>query len=237
TPSVSLGTVKKFPVAESTMKQLKRSFCTNVPSSYVESLIDEVATKIGVELDKDIYHIKLADSTQPDSTIACKCVVKEDKKLNLLKASIELNPLRNMALDISCLDKNLDLRLMLCTKRSLTDLTDDEMHSIKTLINQAVLDPDVKGGLRWSLGKASSGDRYSVVGVWHTIVTIYESPSLRLKVRHADRFDFRTATGEVTKEIILKLKGVLSKLQEEVDRNSITDMLKDNLKLIWNHFL
>lgn len=36
---------------------------------------------------------------------------------------LELNRLRHMIIDISCLDKDLDLRLMLCSKRSITILT------------------------------------------------------------------------------------------------------------------
>lgn len=88
---------------------------------------------------------------------------------------------------------------------------DDEIRSIRDLINSAVLDTSVKGGLRWSFGKASA-EKYEVVGVWHTIAkTYYISPSMRLKVRHADRFDFRTCVGEASREITLKLKGVASK--------------------------
>lgn len=86
------------------------------------------------------------------------------------------------------------------------------MQGIKNLIELAALDPDVKGGLRLRLGKASSGNRYSVVGVWHTMATSYESSSLRLKVRHADRFDFRTGYGETSKEVVLKLKEMTSRL-------------------------
>nr|XP_028957433.1 uncharacterized protein LOC114819230 [Malus domestica] len=118
-----------------------------------------------------------------------------------------------MVTDISCTTKSLVLRLMLCTKRLVTDLTDDEMQSIRDLFNSAILDPYVKGGLRWPLGKESSGDKYKVVGVWHVIANTYKNSSLRLKVRHADRFDFRTLTGEATWETSLMLKKVMSMLQ------------------------
>ena len=90
---------------------------------------------------------------------------------------------------------------------------DDERHCIEELIESAILDPNVKGGLRWPLGKASSGDRFSVVGVWHTTTKAYSSASVRLKVRHADRFDFQTSTGKSASEVYLKLKGVVSELQ------------------------
>lgn len=70
----------------------------------------------------------------------------------------------------------------------------------------------MKGGLRWPLGKESSGDRYEVVSVWHTKVKSYKNSLVRLRVRDADRFDFRTSTGEVTREITLKMTGVVTEL-------------------------
>ncbi|CAK7341303.1 unnamed protein product [Dovyalis caffra] len=211
--SMSLESVNKIQVEEAILRQLKRSFYTNIPSSYMENITDGVVPVIGVDFEeeKDIYHVKLSDNTRPDATVSCKCSVTENKKLLLYK--VELNQVRQMVVDISCLDKNLDLRLMLCTKRILTTLTDDEMNSIRDLINSAVLDSDTKGGLRWSLGKASSGGRYSVVGVWHTITKAYKSSSFRLKVRHADRFYFRSGNGEATREIYLKLRRVVSEIQ------------------------
>ncbi|KAL5768016.1 hypothetical protein ACOSP7_014596 [Xanthoceras sorbifolium] len=237
-PSCGLESVVKDQVAETTLRQLRKSFYTNIPSSYMENIVSGVVPKIGFDLidEKEVFHVKMSDSSRPDSTISCKCGVKEDKTLELYK--VELNQVRQMVVDVSCVHKNLDLRLMLCTKRILTALTDDEMHSIKNLINSAVLDPEVKGGLRWPLGKSHSGDGYSVVGVWHTTAREYKSPSLRLKVRHADRFDFKTATGEATIEVVLKLKRIISDLQEmKVETDSILEVFKDNLKLIWDHFL
>ncbi|KAL4598031.1 hypothetical protein ACB092_11G030000 [Castanea dentata] len=226
-------------VGETTLSQLRKSFYRNIPNSYMENIKVEVAQKIKVDFEeeKDLYHVKLSDATLPDSTISCKCnVIKEDKRLQLYK--IELHQVRHMVIDISCLDKNLDLRLMLSTKRILTTLTDDEMQSIRSLINSAILDPDVKGGLRWPLGRTSSGGRYCVVGVCHTIAKDYKSSSLRLKVRRVDRYDFRTSIGVVTREINLKLKNIVSLLQEqEVEVSLVSDMLKDHLRLIWDHFL
>ncbi|KAJ8771709.1 hypothetical protein K2173_026886 [Erythroxylum novogranatense] len=236
-PSASLASVEKDLVTETILRQLKKSFYTNVPSSYMENIKDKVVPMIGVDFqeEKDVYHVKLSDNSRPDSTVSCKCSVKEDKKLQLYK--VELNQVRHMVTDVSCLDKNIDLRLMLCSKRILTALTDDEMDSIRNLINSAVLDSNVKGGLRWQLGKESSGDRYTVVGVWHTISKAYKNKSIRLKVRHADRFDFRNATGEASGEMYIKLKGiVIESLGQNPESNSIRDMLEDNLKLIWEHF-
>ncbi|XP_075644125.1 uncharacterized protein LOC142615274 [Castanea sativa] len=174
-PSISEETTRVGLAAETTLSQLRRSFYTNIPNSYMENIKGEVAKKIKVDFEeeKDLYHVQ-----------------------------------------------------------------DDEMQSIRSLINSAILDQDVKGGLRWPLGKASSGGRYCVVGVWHTIAKDYKSSSLSLKVRHADRYDFRTSIGEATREINLKLKNIVSLLQEqEVEVSSVAEMLKDHLKLIWDHFL
>lgn len=97
--------------------------------------------------------------------------------------------------------------------KTLHTFQNDEIDGIKALISSAVLDVDVKGGLRWPLGKNSSGDRYTIVGVWHTNAKTYRNSSIRLKVRHADRFDFRTSSGEVAREVSLKLHGIVSQIQ------------------------
>ncbi|KAK4851178.1 hypothetical protein QYF36_012974 [Acer negundo] len=192
-PSCGLEGVRKDEVAETTLRQLRRSFYTNIPSSYMENIVSGAVPMIGFDPvdEKEIFHVKLSGSSRPDSTISCKCSVKEDKTLELYK--VELNQVRQMVVDVSCVHKNLDLRLMLCSKRILTALTDDEMHSIRNLINSAVLDPEVKGG---------------------------------------------AGVGEATIEVTLKLKRIVSDLQEDkVETDSILDMFKDNLKMIWGHFL
>ncbi|XP_075643633.1 uncharacterized protein LOC142614872 isoform X2 [Castanea sativa] len=127
-PSISEETTRVGLAAETTLSQLRRSFYTNIPNSYMENIKGEVAQKIKVDFEeeKDLYRVQLSDATLPDSTISCKCsVIIEDKRLQLSK--IELQTLRHMVVDISCLDKNLDLRLMLSTKRTLTALTEQEV--------------------------------------------------------------------------------------------------------------
>ncbi|MBA0618746.1 hypothetical protein Godav_028044 [Gossypium davidsonii] len=210
-PSMNLGSVSKSCVTETILSKLRRTFYTSLPASYTGNIMAEVVSKIGVDFAevKDVFQVK-----------------------------VELSPVRDMFIDISCLDMDLDLRLALSHKRILTSMTEDEMQSIKNLIDSAVLDPDVKGGLRWPFGKATSGDRYSVVGIWHTMSTAYQNSSIRLKVRYADRFDFITTYGEDSKEVVLKLKGIVSGLlEQDVATHAISDMLKDNLSLIWRHFL
>ncbi|KAB2629935.1 hypothetical protein D8674_007454 [Pyrus ussuriensis x Pyrus communis] len=105
------------------------------------------------------------------------------------------------------------------------------MQSIRDVISLAILDSNVKGGLRWPLGKAFSGAYIS----FSTITTTYENPSVKLKLRHANRFDFTTSAGETGWEVRLFLQMLISKLQEEnVEVGLISDMLQENMKLIWD---
>ncbi|XP_048424355.1 uncharacterized protein LOC103968104 isoform X2 [Pyrus x bretschneideri] len=252
-PSVNIESIRKKLCPE-ILKRWRRLFYPNVPVSYKERIVNEVVPQIGVDFEEeeDIYELQLSDSTSPDPTLSCKCrVMKEHGTLQLYEGlypetyiemstffQIKLKPVRNMVMDISCTTKNLDLRLMLCTKKLVTDLADDEMQSIMGLVNSAILDPDVKGGLRWPLGKESSGDKYKVLRVWHVRANTYRNSSLRLKVKHYDRFDFRTLTGEASWVTSLVLENVVSKLQEEnVEVSSIYEMLKENMQFIWDNFL
>ncbi|XP_004302123.1 PREDICTED: uncharacterized protein LOC101302665 [Fragaria vesca subsp. vesca] len=236
TPSVTLESLGENLTTAMLKNWKKTSFYANVPVSYTEKIVNEVVPNIGAafESEKDIYQVKLADSTKPDSTLSCKCSVK-DGKLQLYK--VELNQVRFMLMDMSIPNKNLDLRLMLNMKRVLTSQTDDEMQSIRDLVDSAITDPDVKGGLRWPLEKTSSG-KYNVIGVWHVRAKAYKNQSLRFKVRHADRFDFITSSGEASWETSLRLKKVVSELNEEkVDVSSVTEMLEEDMKFIWDNFL
>ncbi|CAL5406901.1 unnamed protein product [Camellia sinensis] len=207
-PSVSLETVKGTSVTETTLRLLNRSFYTNVPPTYMKYTTNEVVPKIGLNFE-------------------------EEKELYQVKLSDSMWPDST----ISCKCRILED----CKKLELYKIAlnlDDEKCNIRSLINSAVLDPDVKGGLRWPLGKESSGDRYTVVGIWHTNAKTFRSSSMRLKVRHADRFDFRTSAGEVTEEVSLKMTGIASQLREQSSQiDMVTEMLKDNIKLIWDCFL
>ncbi|KAK9159967.1 hypothetical protein Syun_006308 [Stephania yunnanensis] len=237
--SVSLDTLEKISDVERSLHQVKRSFYTNISDSFMEAIHGEAIPEFRVDFseDKEYYHVKVFDKRRPTATISCKCSVMEGgAELELCK--IELNEVRHLVVDISCLNKNLDLRLMLRSKRILTALDDEEKHSLLTLMKSAIIDPHVKGGLRWPLGKESLGDRYSIVGVWHTKSQSFKSSSTRLELRLANRFDYRTSSGEATKEVILRMRGVKKQLREEIlEVDVITEMLLENLKLIWNNFL
>ncbi|TXG66144.1 hypothetical protein EZV62_007419 [Acer yangbiense] len=224
--SVSLESLIKDRVVETTLRQMSTTFYTNTHSSYMENIISGVAPKIGFDLeeDKDMFHILLSDDTKPKNyEIYCKCRMNENKKLELYK--VETNPVYEMIKNILRIDKNIDLRLALQTKRILTSLTDDEMHSIRNIINSAIIDPEVKGGLRWPYGKACSGDRFAVVQIWHTVAKKYKSPSLSLMARHVDRFNFINANGQASIEVNLKLKRLVSNLQVKMLFIAFTTLL------------
>ena len=81
-------------------------------------------------------------------------------------------------------------------------------NAIQSLVSSAILDPNVKGGLRWPLGKESIGGRFSIVGSWRTNYKAFRNKTLRFKLRHADRFDHQSSTGEVSNEVSFKLIGI-----------------------------
>lgn len=221
---------------ESLVKKLRRSFHTNVSASYMDYIVSDAVPKLGVdfEAEKDIFHVKLSDNMRPDSTISCKCTwSKNYERLELFK--IEWNQVRHLVVDISLLDQKTDLRLMLCMKRIIVGIGDDEMKCIKDLVSSAIFDPEVKGGLRWPLGKESSGDRYTVVGVWHTKAKTFRNLSIRLKARHADRFDFITSFGEVTREVSVKMPNIISEMHgQRINEERVGEILEKNLQLLWD---
>ncbi|EFH57856.1 hypothetical protein ARALYDRAFT_345626 [Arabidopsis lyrata subsp. lyrata] len=196
------------PVAECSLKNLNKMFSTDVPVSCLQHIKSKVVPSHGfsIDVEKETYTVKA-----------------------------ELNPVRHMVVDVSCIDKNLDMRLMLAAKRKMTSLTDKEISNIKALLDSATVDPNVKGGLRWPLGKASSEDGYRVFEACHVRATIYKNQTLRLRVRETDRFNERIGTGEIKREVTLILKDLNSKLQEQnTERGDVLEMLRDTLGTIWD---
>ncbi|KAL6899084.1 hypothetical protein ACP4OV_005742 [Aristida adscensionis] len=217
--------------------QPHKSFYTNVPSECLDDMEQLAVERMGLEFDssKEHYHVKVFDKHRSDSTISCKCTLDEDGRLDIHK--VELNQVRHLVEDISCLFKNLDLRLMLSTKRILKNLDSEVDCAVKSLVSSAVIDPNVKGGLRWPLGKESIGERFSIVGVWHTNYKAFRNDTLRLKLRHADRFDHRSSTGEVANEVTFKLTGMSRRLEDGDEENSLKEMLEPVVQMIWENAL
>ncbi|XP_047256373.1 uncharacterized protein LOC107850432 isoform X1 [Capsicum annuum] len=179
----SQESLKSNLLGETMLRQMKKSFYTNVPFSYMEYVGNLAIEKLGLEYveEKELYYVRLSDNFRSDSTVSCKCTVATDQeKIQLYK--IEVNQVRNMVADVNCLGKSLDLRLMLHTKKITTALSDEEINEIKNLIGSAILDSEVKGGLRWPFGEDSSGSQYAVIGVWHTTAKSYGNSSIRFKL-------------------------------------------------------
>ncbi|CAN7115715.1 unnamed protein product [Brassica rapa subsp. narinosa] len=241
-------------------KPSNKIFSTDVPTSYLHHIKSHLVPRHGlcIDLEKERYTVKVSHYTRPNETINCKCTVKEDGRLSMYKASlkfllclcllmsymkacvlfleqVEHNQIRHLLVDVSCIDKNLDMRLMLAAKRKITSLTEKEISDIKGLLDSATVDPNAKGGLRWPFGKSSSGDGYSVFESCHVKATVYKNQTLRLRVRETDRYNERIGTGEVKREVILMLKDMNSKLQEQnIDRGCVLEMLRDVLGTLWD---
>ncbi|KAI3950017.1 hypothetical protein MKW92_044046 [Papaver armeniacum] len=243
---------------EASLGQTKRIFNASVPKSFTESVLNAVVTEIGVDLEeeKEYYYVRVADKSCPDVSLSCKCTATGVGGLELRKARlIETNNVRHMIVDIACVEKDLDLRLMLSTRKIVTEPTkysvttrkdnhpvrnwsDEEKHDLEKLIKSAVVDQNEKGGLRFPIGNESFEGRYRVVGTGHTTSTAYKNSSIRVKLNEADRYDFITSTAEVTNHVVLKMTGVSEKLKAaNLEKDQLAKMLEDNMKIIWNHFL
>uniref|UniRef100_A0A0D3DT00 DUF7903 domain-containing protein n=1 Tax=Brassica oleracea var. oleracea TaxID=109376 RepID=A0A0D3DT00_BRAOL len=228
----SSETLRDDNLTKRVLEKFNKSIITNVPKSYVENIAYGVVPKMGfcVETTKKLYHVKVFDNTRLDITNNI------NDSISIRRA--ELNALRHLNIDVSCLDQDLDMRLSVDSKRTLTNLSENEIKSLKELTDSAVIDPNVKGGLKWPLGKSSCGDRYSVCGVWHTVTNTYRNQTLRLQVLEANRYDFRTGIGGTSREVFLKLRALSKLLKEENgERKCVTGMLKDCLKTVWDYFL
>ncbi|KAJ0262280.1 Uncharacterized protein HA466_0052430 [Hirschfeldia incana] len=229
------GLQASSPMAEHSLKPWNRIFSTDVPTSYLQHIKSQLVPRHGfcIDLEKERYTVKVSHHTRPNETISCKCTVKEDGRLSLYK--LDLNLIRHMVVDVSCIDKNLDMRLMLSAKRKITSLTEKEISDIKGLLDSATVDPNVKGGLRWPFGISSSGDAYRVFESCHVKATVYKNRTLRLRVRETDRYNERIGTGEEKREVTLMLKEMNTKLQEQnIDKGCVLKMLRDVLGTLWD---
>ncbi|XP_015159169.1 uncharacterized protein [Solanum tuberosum] len=134
---------------------------------YVENRVVE---NLGLEYvqGKELYYVKLSDNLRTESTVSCKCTVAKDhNKIQLYKFStlnllclqcrvtvinifipisfffkIELNRVRHMVADMSCLGKSSDLRLFVYTKKikmALSKQTIDEDLMFEMLKNNLKL--------------------------------------------------------------------------------------------------
>ncbi|KAI3963818.1 hypothetical protein MKW92_025695 [Papaver armeniacum] len=199
--------------AETSAAHVKKHFCTNLPDSYMEALLGGVAPKIVADLhqSKEYYQVLVSDKRDPKSAIIIKCqIICGGLKIQ----KIEKNHKRCFIANVTCLDRDLDLRLRLAIKRDLTTaLKDDseELKGLKYLVDSAILDGSVKGGLRWPLGKEHSSEgRYSVIKTCLSTVKTFKNSSIKLRLK--------------TEDGMLGMEPAIERLQE-------------TLKLVWNHLL
>ncbi|AQK53530.1 uncharacterized protein [Zea mays] len=237
---VSLDELRQAAKAgeDGSRSQLRKTFYTSLSSECLDDMERTMVKRIGLDFDssKKHYHVKVSDKNRSDSTISCKCTVEEDGSLAIHK--VELNQVRHLVEDISCLFKGLDLRLMLSKKRILKNLDSEVENAVKSLVSTAIIDPNVKGGVRWPLGKESIGERFSIVGVWHTGYKAFRNETMRLKLRHADRFDHRTSTGGVSDEVTFKLTAISCKLEEDdLAESAVKEMLESAVQMLWDNAL
>ncbi|XP_013635553.1 PREDICTED: uncharacterized protein LOC106341304 [Brassica oleracea var. oleracea] len=223
---------KAGPVVDYSLKNSRRIFSTDVPTSFIQNIKSNAITshEFCIDGEKEKYIVKI---TGPNEIISCKCTVKEDGRLSMYK--VELNPERHLTIDVSCTVKNLDVRLMLAGKRKINTLTENELSNIQGLLSSAIVDLNVKGRLRWPLGTTSSEGGYKIFEVCHVKVTIYKKHTLGLKVRETDGFSERNGTGEIAKGVTLILKEMNTKLQEQnIERGCVLEMLRGVLGTIWD---
>ncbi|XP_026416106.1 uncharacterized protein LOC113311487 [Papaver somniferum] len=84
--------------AQSCFGHVGRSFCTNLPDSYMESILATVVPKVGVDSHqaKEYYHVKVFDKPNPNTSISIKCrVISGQLKMH----KIELNQKRCLVVD------------------------------------------------------------------------------------------------------------------------------------------
>ncbi|KAH0682981.1 hypothetical protein KY290_021575 [Solanum tuberosum] len=153
--SICKDRLKINSLTETTLRKMKGSFHTDVPPSYMDYVENRVVENLILEYvqGKELYYVK-----------------------------IELNRVRHMVADMSCLGKSSDLRLFVYTKKIKMALSDEEINEIKDLIGSAIVDSEVPAGLRWPLEKRhSSGGRYVVNVIGHTTAKSYRNSSIRFK--------------------------------------------------------
>ena len=66
---MGLESVNKIQVEEAILRQLNRSLYTDIPSSYMENIIDGVVPAIGIDFEeeKDVYIVKVSLLLHTDS--------------------------------------------------------------------------------------------------------------------------------------------------------------------------
>ncbi|XP_037474300.1 uncharacterized protein LOC119350702 [Triticum dicoccoides] len=236
---VSLDAVRDLAEAgtEGSKSPVRKTFHTNVPSYLFDDMEQFALERMGLEFlsTKERYHVKVVDKQGRYSKMSCKCTAQEDGKLAIDK--IELNQIRQLVEDVSCLSNDLDLRLMLNTNRIRID--PEVENAIKSLVSSAIVDPNASGGFRQPHGNKLIDERFSITGVWRTNYKTFGNKSLKMYLRHSGRFVQGSSTGELSNEVSFKLAGMCKRLQDggiqEVD--TLKGMLESVVRMIWDYAL
>ncbi|CAN6447015.1 unnamed protein product [Victoria cruziana] len=219
--SISLEKLKKGFLTEIDRKSgVGKRFSTDVTKKYMNFVENKVIQDTGFTLkaQKDQYHLKIEDKQKPDCIFTCKCDINVDGKLQL---------------------KKVDLRIILVTKWIVESFTAEEKESIMEVVDSAIIDPSVKGGLRWSLGKDSAGGRFYVLEYFHMLSKSFFGQTVKLKLRIADRF-YLSSHGKISEEVSMKLIGLSKHFKEAGgggELEAMEECLQDTLKLIWGNFI
>ena len=102
--------------------------------------------------------------------------------------------------------------MILITGKLFVLLQEDDKQMIRNLIDSAVVDSNVQGGLRWPLGKTGFGQKFRVYLTSQITCKVYKNSSLKLKINEVDEYYLVSSKGLVEKEVVMSLKGLSSEL-------------------------
>ncbi|KAL4192652.1 hypothetical protein AMTRI_Chr06g195280 [Amborella trichopoda] len=250
--SINLDMIRKSLEGEGESNKVHKTFYGNVPEEYVKAIECQAIPKLGLLCGtiKEKYYLKIYDKMQGHANLTCKCT-------------------KRLSGSVLELQKNVDLQLILAFKKISTELTvsfteqtqsgevfhgawtsliyictnvwfqEEEIFGIYELVNSAVIDPNVKGKLRWPLKKEGTGDRFSIRGVWHTESKYFQGQTMKLKLRHVYRNYDKHSTGQVSWEVNLEMQEITRLLMDQMlDGNKVAvEKLQEALKFIWEEFL
>jgi len=220
---------------------VRKTFDTNLQKANFEALREKILAGLQtLEFEeKENYFIQVEDNLRPDVILGLKCVTNSEDGGQLKLKKIEINPVRHFVADISCVNKFMDLRLILVTKKYLTELSEEERDYIGGIVKSACIEKSAKGGLHWPLGGDCVRDRFRVKGSWHRKVTTIVGKLWTIKLQHVNRAEFKASSGRVSDEVDLKLTSLTKCLRDQVqwDEENIMNMLENILEWVWTECL
>lgn len=222
----------------SLQNRVRKTFDTNLQKNTFEALKEKILAEVQTSefMEKENYFIQVEDNLRPDVILGLKCVTNSEDGGQLKLKKIEMDPVRHFVADISCVNKFMDLRLLLFTNKYLTELSEEERECIGGIVKSACIEKGVKGGLHWPLGADSVKDRFRVKGSWHRKITTLVVKLWTIKLQHVNRAEFKASSGRVSDEVNLKFKFTsLTKCLrdgEQWDEETIMNSLEDILEWV-----